>query len=206
MGCLKWIFILYCIEIVVKYPMPFIVIGVAFIYFIVKMCKATTIKENEQHRIPSTKQNSHRKKSTVGKKEPRKNFDITKENLKVHTINFKYGDKLITNRDFQVWLDDEELCFFENVNTENIKKGQHIKIKIPTKNINFFTRIGDMYTKGKDAEVVDNRETAMEVIDDKNEITYLRFDSDAYEIFLELIINKEKSLVSLRKTTSGQCK
>lgn len=46
----------------------------------------------------------------------------------------------------------------------------------------------------------------MEVIDDKNEITYLRFDSDAYEIFVTLVINKEKSLVSLRKTTSGQCK
>lgn len=203
MGCLKWIFILYCIGIVVKYPMPFIAIGVAYIYFAIKICKKTTIKENEQHRIQSTKQNSHRKKTTAKKKKPRKNFDIPKENLKVHTINFKYGDKLIKNRDFQVWLDGQELCFFGNLSPENLEMKQYIKIKIPTKNINFFTRIGDMYTKGKDREVVDNRETTMEVIDDKNEITYLRFNSDAYEIFLKLIINKEKSLASLRKARNG---
>lgn len=184
MGCLKWIFILFCIGIVVKYPIPFIVIVVALIYLIFKSGKKGVIEEQEC----------------------KKTYKIPEETFKLHIINFKYGNEVIKNRDFQVWLDGEELCFFGNVNTESLKKGQHIKIKIPTKNINFFTRIGDMYTKGKDTEIVDDREIVMEVIDDKDEITYLRFDSDAYEVFLELIINKEKSLVSLRKTRNDQFK
>jgi len=185
MGCyIKGIFILLVIGFIVEYPIPSIVIVVALIYFIFKP----------------------EKKSVIEEKEVKETYKIPEETFKLHIINFKYGNEVITNRDFQVWLDDKELCFFGNVSPENLKIKQYIKIKIPTKNINFFTRIGDMYTKGKDEKVVDNRETVMEVIDDKNEITYLRFDSDAYEIFVTLIINKEKSLVSLRKTTSGQCK
>lgn len=185
MGCyIKGFFILLVIGLIVKYPIPFIVMMVALIYFIFKP----------------------EKKSVIEEKEIKETYKIPEETFKLHIIHFKYRNEVIANRDFQMWLDGKELCFFGNVSPENPKIKQYIKIKIPTKNINFFTRIGDIYTKGKDGEVVDNRETIMEVIDDKNEITYLRFDSDAYEIFVTLVINKEKSLVSLRKTTSGQCK
>ncbi|WP_291579086.1 hypothetical protein [Clostridium sp. UBA6640] len=185
MGCyIKGVFILLVIGLIVEYPIPSIAIVVALIYFIFKP----------------------EKKSVIEEKEVKETYKIPEETFKLHIINFKYGNEVIKNRDFQVWLDGKELCFFGNVSPENIEMKQYIKIKIPTKNINFFTRIGDVYAKGKDREVVDNRETAMEVIDNKNEITYLRFDSDAYEVFLELIINKEKSLVSLRKTRNDQYK
>lgn len=210
MGCfIAGVFILLAILLIIEYPIPAILILVPSVYFFIKAMKENSMKEKRGKEIHS----------------------VPKNTFKKNIIQFKYGYDVITNREFEIWLEGEKLCFFGTVSTEQFIQGQYTKVVIPTQNINFFTRLGDMYTETNgggtsiggalvggvvageagaiigsrgnvETKVVDKRETIMEVIDDKNKIEYLRFESSAYDIFLKLIPSKEKSLVKNQESNN----
>ncbi|MDU1322145.1 MAG: SHOCT domain-containing protein [Clostridium botulinum] len=151
---------------------------------------------------------------------PKNSEDIRK----VIIINIDYNGIILNsdglnNFHSNMWKDKNHICFIGTV----VSGKDYGKIEIPIDNIEYFTRAGDCYTniegggsklsgavvgaaiageagavigsrKKVETNLVDKRITIMKVLDKNKNEKIIKFHSNDYEAFLNLIPEKEKSL------------